>query len=81
MPARAAVLDRTTWPVVAAAVTVEATVAGDADGVVDRTSAATPATCGVAIDVPLIEPVAALPVYRALVMPTPGAHRDMGVSP
>ncbi len=41
-----------------------------------RTSAATPATCGVAIDVPLIVLVAVVPVCQALVIPTPGAKRS-----
>ena len=44
-----------------------------------RYSAATPVTCGVAIDVPLIVLVAVLLVYQAQVMPTPGANRSTQV--
>ena len=55
------------------------TVPGDAPGVFDKYSAAAPATCGVAIDVPLIVFVADGLVYQSLVMPTPGANRSTHV--
>ena len=44
-----------------------------------RTSAAAPATCGVAIDVPLIVFVAVLDVYHADVMLEPGAKMSTQV--
>ena len=56
-----------------------ATVAGDAAGLPCRYSAATPATCGVAIDVPLIVFVAVSDVYHADVMLEPGAKRSRQV--
>ena len=49
------------------------TAAGDAPGVVSRKSAATPATCGVAIEVPEIVLVAVSLVLQADVMLEPGA--------
>jgi hypothetical protein len=50
-----------------------ATVAGEAVGFVSRNNAATPATCGVAIDVPEIVFVAVSLVFHDDVMPLPGA--------
>ena len=50
-----------------------ATVAGEAVGFVSRNNAATPATCGDAIDVPEIVLVAVSLVRHAEVMPLPGA--------
>ena len=50
----------------------EATVAGEAPGFVSRNSAATPVTCGVAIEVPEIVLVAVLLVFHDEVMLTPG---------
>jgi hypothetical protein len=76
VPARAAVRDIVTRPVVVAAVTAPETAAGAAVVWPDRYSAATPATCGVAIDVPLIVLVAVGPVCQALVIATPGANRS-----
>jgi hypothetical protein len=52
------------------------TVAGDALGLPCRYWAATPAACGVAIEVPLIVLVAVLLVYHADVMLTPGANQS-----
>ena len=49
------------------------TVAGEAARLFCRKRAATPATCGAAIDVPLIVAVAVLLVYHADVMLEPGA--------
>lgn len=49
------------------------TVAGEAPGFVSRNSAATPATCGAAIDVPEIVFVAVSLVFQAEVMLEPGA--------
>jgi len=50
-----------------------AAVAADAEGFVWRYSASAPATCGDAIDVPLIVFVAVVDVYQADVMLEPGA--------
>ena len=50
-----------------------ATVAGDAVGFVSRNNAATPVTCGVAIDVPEIVLVAVSLVFHDDVMLLPGA--------
>ena len=47
--------------------------AGVADGLLARYSAAAPATCGDAIEVPLMVLVAVLLVYHAEVMFEPGA--------
>src|SRR5262245_60170337 len=52
------------------------TSAGVADGLVSRYRAATPVTCGVAIEVPLIVLVAVSPVAHAEVMLTPGENRS-----
>src|SRR5688572_20749487 len=62
-----------TTPVVAALVSALVTCAAVNDGFAARTSAAAPATCGAAIDVPLIVFVAVLLVCQAEVMLTPGA--------
>src|SRR5687768_2784489 len=71
-----AVLDERTTPVVRFAQSAERTVAGDAPGFPCRYSAATPAVCGVAIDVPLIVFVAVLLVYQADVIESPGANQS-----
>jgi hypothetical protein len=63
-----------TLPVVAFDVIVVATVDGLALGLPWRISAATPATCGEAIDVPLIVFVAVLLVDHADVIELPGAN-------
>src|SRR5262245_45497287 len=55
------------------------TVAGDAVGLSPRNSAAAPATCGVAIEVPLIVFVAVSLVIQAEVMLTPGAKMSRQV--
>ena len=55
------------------------TVPADAPGLSCRKSAATPATCGLAIEVPEIEFVAVAPVYQADVMPLPGAKTSRQV--
>src|SRR5690606_19637191 len=54
-----------TTPVVASATILSRTCAGDQVGLADRIRAATPATCGAAIDVPLIVLVAVLEVDHA----------------
>jgi hypothetical protein len=56
-----------------------ATVAGEAPGFVSRNNAATPATCGVAIDVPEIVLVAVSLVRHAEVMLLPGAKMSTQV--
>ena len=56
-------------PLMIAAVTV----AGEALGFVSRNNAATPVTCGVAIDVPEMVLVAVSLVFHEDVMPLPGA--------
>ena len=63
-------------PGVAFATSALRTEAGDAAGLPCRYRAATPATCGVAIDVPLIVFVAVLLVYQAEVIEDPGANRS-----
>ena len=63
-----------TTPCVALEVIVEATWEGVAVGFVSRYVATTPATCGVAIDVPLIVFVAVSPDPHAEVIETPGAN-------
>ena len=68
-----------TRPVVAFPVIEPATVAGEAPGLPCRYSAATPATWGEAIDVPLIVFVALVPVYQADVMSEPGANTSTQV--
>src|ERR1044072_3006682 len=55
------------------------TVAGDAVGFVSRNNAATPVTCGVAIDVPEIVLVAVSLVLHADVMLLPGAKMSRHV--
>ena len=57
----------------------EATVAGDALGFVSKKSAATPATCGDAIEVPEIVFVAVLLVAQAEVILEPGAKMSTHV--
>src|SRR5688500_7331956 len=64
---------------VAADTKASRTCCGDAPGLPARTSAAAPATCGDAIDVPLIVFVAVSPVLHADVMPTPGANTSVHV--
>ena len=64
---------------VAVAISWLVTVAGVAVGVALRTRAAAPATCGAAIEVPLIVAVAVLLVLHADVMPWPGAKRSVQV--
>src|SRR5687767_9977792 len=61
-----------TLPRVEPAISALATPAGVAPGLLCRYSAATPATCGEAMEVPLMVLVAVALVYHALVMPTPG---------
>jgi hypothetical protein len=56
-----------------------ATVAGEAVGFVSRNNAATPVTCGVAIEVPEIVLVAVSLVLHADVMLLPGAKRSRQV--
>ncbi|MDX6720335.1 MAG: hypothetical protein QOJ63_2589 [Solirubrobacteraceae bacterium] len=68
-----------TLPAVAEAFTTPETVAGEAAGLPCRYSAATPATCGVAIDVPLIVLVAVSDVYQEDWMLDPGANRSTQV--
>ena len=55
------------------------TVTGEAPGLPCRYSAATPATCGAAIDVPLMVLVAVLLVYHDEVMDEPGAKMSRHV--
>src|SRR3954449_3770799 len=62
-----------TTPLVAWPVSAEATVAGDAPGLVCRYRAAAPVTCGVAIEVPLMVFVAVFEVSQDEVMFWPGA--------
>jgi len=59
------VLDDVTIPFVVRLKSVVRTVAGEAPGLPWRKSAATPAVCGVAIDVPLVVFVAVLLVCQA----------------
>ncbi len=68
-----------TFPVVALSLTAAATVAGVAVGSPCRYSAAAPATCGVAIDVPLSVAVAVSEVYHDETMLEPGANRSTQV--
>ncbi len=63
-------------PWVAVFLMVSATSSVEAVGSVSRYSAATPATCGAAIEVPLIVLVALSLVYHAEVMLCPGANRS-----
>jgi hypothetical protein len=62
-----------TTPVVALLVTAPATTDGVAEGLPCRYSAATPAACGVAIDVPLSVAVAVFEVCQAERTLEPGA--------
>src|SRR5690349_15575330 len=64
-----------TTPVVALPTRFDATADGDSGepGLRDRSTAAAPVTCGVAIEVPEIVLV---PVSQSEVMPTPGANRS-----
>ena len=66
-------------PAVAPERMVVPTSAGVALGETSRTRAATPATCGAAIDVPLFTDVAELLAIPALRMLEPGAKRSMHV--
>src|SRR5829696_4420252 len=67
------------WLSVALSLSACCTVAGEALGLADRYSAAPPATCGVAIDVPLIVLVAVSLVFQDEVMLTPGAKMSVQV--
>jgi hypothetical protein len=62
-----------TLPVVAVLMIAFATALDDAAGLVCKYRAATPATCGAAMDVPLMVLVAVLLLYHADVMLEPGA--------
>ena len=62
-----------TTPVVDAAINADVTWAAVNDGFLASTSAAPPATCGEAIDVPLIVFVAVVLLNHDDVIPTPGA--------
>ena len=61
---------------VAAPVSASRTCCGVASGFVPSTSAAAPATCGAAIEVPLIVAVAVSPVRAADRIRAPGANRS-----
>jgi hypothetical protein len=65
--------------VVALLMIAAVTVAGDAPGFVSRKRAATPATCGVAIEVPEIVFVAVSLVFHDEVMLEPGAKMSTHV--
>ena len=65
-----------TTPAVAPEVMALTTAVGVADGFAERYRAATPATCGLAIEVPLIVFVAVLLVDQEDVMTEPGANRS-----
>src|SRR5919198_5699255 len=67
------------WLSVALSFSACCTVAGEALGLADRYSAAAPATCGVAIEVPLIVLVAVSLVSQDEVMLTPGAKMSVQV--
>ena len=64
------------WLSVALANRVAATAAGVAVGLAPRVSAATPVTCGEAMEVPLMVLLAVMLVYQAEVMLLPGANRS-----
>ena len=68
-----------TTPVVVEPTSESRTPVGDSVGVCWRTSAAAPATCGAAIDVPLIVFVAVSLVCQAEVMLDPGAKMSRHV--
>src|SRR3989441_11045162 len=61
------------FPGLALPISASCTWAGVADGLVSRYRAAAPATCGVAMDVPLMVLVARSPVSQSDVVFTPGA--------
>ena len=63
-------------PLVAISTTVENTTEGEAVGAVSSTSAATPATWGAAIDVPLRKPAAVLLLLNADITAEPGANKS-----
>lgn len=63
-----------TTPLVADRVSTDATPAGVSVGWAERIRAAIPATCGLAMDVPLMVLVAVLEVYQAEGMLLPGAN-------
>jgi hypothetical protein len=65
-----------TTPPIAVLVITLATRAGVADGSAASTSAAAPATCGAAMEVPLIVLVAVLALNHAEVIEEPGANRS-----
>jgi len=65
-----------TAPGVAAESSFAATSAGGRPGDRDSIMAAAPATCGEAIEVPLIRAVAVVEPGDADLMPTPGAYRS-----
>jgi hypothetical protein len=71
-----AVLDEVTIPFVVLPYSAVRTADGVALGFSCRYWAATPAVCGVAIDVPLIVFVAVSLVYQADVIDTPGANQS-----
>src|SRR4051794_34151645 len=60
----------------AAPANADCRVAGVASGCRARYTAATPAACGAAIDVPLMVRVAVSPVSQSDVMSTPGAYQS-----
>jgi len=66
-------------PVVALLTMALRTVAADAEGFACLYNAATPATCGDAIDVPLKVAVAVVEVHHADRIPEPGANRSTHV--
>jgi hypothetical protein len=68
-----------TTPVVALLASLSRTWAGVRDGLVESTSAAAPATCGDAIDVPLIVLVAVFDEDQSEVMDEPGAKMSRQV--
>lgn len=61
------------------AISCAATSAGLSAGLWDRRSAAAPATCRVAMDVPLMVAVAVGELMPAEAIPTPGAYRSTQV--
>src|SRR5262245_21003310 len=69
----------TMTPGVASATSRSRTCCGVKVGFADRTSAAAPAVCGVAMEVPLSTAVAVSDVIHADVMFTPGANRSRQV--
>ena len=68
-----------TIPLAALFTSALVTVDGLAEGFCARYNAATPVTCGVAMDVPLIVFVAVLLVFQLEVMPVPGAKMSTHV--